>query len=151
MEFTIVNQKLEEKNINLEDTMDWYDFLVLYFYPKDNTSGCSIEAKEFSDLKDVFAKYKAKVIWVSKDSAKSHCNFISKIWINFDLLVDTEQILHNKFGVIWEKSMYGKKYLGTVRSTFVLDKDMNILKERKNVKATWHANEVLNFIKSLKN
>ena len=150
MEFTFVDNKWIEKRINLNDILDWSDYVVLYFYPKDNTSWCSLEAKEFSDLSQDFFVFKTNIVWVSKDSVKSHCNFINKLWIKFWLIVDNEQILHNRFGVIWEKSMYGKKYMWTVRSTFVLDKKLNIVKEWRNVKAIWHASEVLNFIKSLK-
>ncbi len=150
MEFSLVDTNLIEKKSDLESILDWYEYLVLYFYPRDNTSWCSLEAKEFSDLSQDFFDLWVNIVWVSKDSEKSHCNFISKIWIKFWLIVDSEQILHNKFGVIWEKIMYGKKYLWTVRSTFLLDNKLEIIKEWRNVKVNWHANDVLNFIKSLK-
>lgn len=150
MEFIFIDANLVEKKVNLKDIIDWYKYLILYFYPRDNTSWCSLEAKEFSDFSQDFFDLGVNIVWVSKDSSKSHCNFINKIWIKFWLIVDDGQILHNKFDVIWEKSMYGKKYLWTIRSTFILDHKLKIIKEWKNVKVSWHVNDVLNFIKSLK-
>jgi len=95
--------------------------IVLYFYPKDNTSGCTLESKDFTCLKDQYAKKGYTVIGVSKDSVRSHKNFILKQELDLLLLADVEQELIKSFDVLKEKSMYGKKYMGVVRSTFILD------------------------------
>jgi peroxiredoxin Q/BCP len=117
--------------------------IVLYFYPKDNTSGCTIEAKDFTCLVD---QYKAKgyiIIGVSRDSVKSHKNFINKQELDLLLLSDPNEELVKAFDVLKEKSMYGKKYMGIERSTFVLDEHGKITKEYRNVKAKGHAEQVL--------
>lgn len=124
-------------------------YTLLYFYPKDNTPGCSIEAKDFSDLKEEFSKKWVQIIWVSKDSAKSHSNFIDKLCITFPLVSDLELELHKKFWAWWEKSMYWKKYEWTLRSTYLLNNKWEVIKEWLNVKAAWHAKAVLKEIDSL--
>lgn len=122
------------------------DFLgkkvVLYFYPKDNTSGCTQEACDFRDNFNRLTS-KATVIGVSPDSIKSHLNFQSKHGLNFILLSDPERTLAQKFGVWAEKSMYGKKYMGIVRSTFIIGEDGEILKEWRKVKVKGHVDEVI--------
>lgn len=122
------------------------DFLgkkvVLYFYPKDNTSGCTQEACDFRDNFNRLTS-KATVIGVSPDSIKSHLNFQSKHGLNFILLSDPEHTLAQKFGVWAEKSMYGKKYMGIVRSTFIIGEDGEILKEWRKVKVKGHVDEVM--------
>ncbi len=117
--------------------------IVLYFYPKDNTSGCTLESKDFTCLKDQYAEKGYKIIGVSKDSVKSHKNFILKQELDLLLLADLEQELIKAFDVLKEKSMYGKKYMGVVRSTFVLDEEGNVVRELRNVKAKGHANSLL--------
>jgi peroxiredoxin Q/BCP len=117
--------------------------VVLYFYPKDNTSGCTIEAKDFTCLVDEYKNKGYKIIGVSKDSVKSHKNFIAKQELNLLLLADPEQELIKAFDVLKEKSMYGKTYMGVVRSTFILDEEGNITKEYRNVKAKGHAENLL--------
>ena len=117
--------------------------IVLYFYPKDNTSGCTLESKDFTCLKDQYAEKGYKIIGVSKDSVKSHKNFITKQELDLLLLADTDQELIKAFDVLKEKSMYGKKYMGVVRSTFILDEEGNITKEYRNVKAKGHAESLL--------
>jgi peroxiredoxin Q/BCP len=117
--------------------------IVLYFYPKDNTSGCTLESKDFTCLKDQYAEKGYKVIGVSKDSVKSHKNFILKQELDLLLLADVEQELIKSFDVLKEKSMYGKKYMGVVRSTFILDEEGNIVNEYRNVKANGHAESLL--------
>lgn len=118
--------------------------IVLYFYPKDNTSGCTLEAKDFTCLKDAFKAKGYTVIGVSKDSLKSHQSFIEKQELALLLLSDPDQKLINAFDVLKEKTMYGKSYMGVVRSTFILDKEGNITKEYRNVRAKNHAQTVLN-------
>lgn len=119
--------------------------VVLYFYPKDNTSGCTQEACNFRDNMNRISAL-AAVVGVSPDSIKSHKTFREKQGINFILLSDTEKLLSEKFGVWKEKSMYGRKYMGIERSTFILDKDGNIEKEWRKVKVAGHVDEVLNYL-----
>lgn len=115
---------------------------VLYFYPKDNTSGCTQEACDFRDnMNRVSAK--AAVVGVSPDSVKSHRNFQEKHSLNFVLLSDTEHKLAEYFGAWGEKSMYGRKYQGIIRSTFLINAKGEIEKEWKNVKVKGHVDEIL--------
>lgn len=119
--------------------------VVLYFYPKDNTSGCTQEACDFRDNINRITKY-ATVIGVSSDSIKSHKNFKEKQSLNFILLSDPEHILSEQYSVWKEKSMYGKKYMGIERSTFVLDKELNIEKEWRKVKVKGHVDQVIEYL-----
>jgi len=121
---------------------------ILYFYPKDNTPGCTKEWKDFSSLKDEFEKLGYNIIWVSKDSIASHEKFIEKQWLKIALISDPELVLHKKFWAWWEKKNYWRIYEWTIRSTFILDENCNVVKEYKNVKATWHAERVLKDLKS---
>ncbi|WP_258878388.1 peroxiredoxin [Candidatus Xianfuyuplasma coldseepsis] len=118
--------------------------VVLYFYPKDNTSGCTLEAKDFTQLQQEYLDKGYKIIGVSRDSVKSHKNFITKQELNLLLLSDQDEELVKAFDVLKEKSMYGRKYMGIVRSTFVLDEQGGIVKEYRNVKAKGHAETLLN-------
>lgn len=114
---------------------------IVYFYPKDDTPGCTVEACEF---RDNLPKFKgAKVIGVSPDSAKSHTKFIGKFSLNFPLLADTDKALCEACGVWVEKSMYGKKYMGVDRTTFLLDENGIVEKVWSKVKPQGHAKEVL--------
>lgn len=117
--------------------------VVLYFYPKDNTSGCTLESKSFTCLKDQYKEKGYTIIGVSKDSVRSHKNFITKQELDLLLLADPEQELIKAFDVLREKKMYGKTYMGVVRSTFVLDEEGTIVKEFRNVKAKGHAEALL--------
>ena len=119
--------------------------IILYFYPKDNTSGCTQEACDFRDNLNRLTTH-AIVIGVSPNDIKSHKKFQEKQNLNFILLADTEQILSNLFNVWVEKSMYGKKYMGIERSTFILDENGNIEKEWRKVKVKGHVDEVLSYI-----
>ncbi|ACR79946.1 thioredoxin-dependent thiol peroxidase [Kosmotoga olearia] len=122
--------------------------VVLYFYPKDNTPGCTLEAQDFRDhLKD-FEALNTIVLGVSKDSVKSHMNFAKKLNLNFHLLSDPEAKVHKIFDVLKPKKRFGKEYIGTERSTFVIDKDGILIKEYRKVKVKGHVQEVLEFIKS---
>ena len=125
--------------------------IVLYFYPKDNTPGCTIEANDFSILTDDFAKEDAVILGVSKDSVKSHQNFIKKQNIKFNLLADIEGKMVLDYGVWVEKSMYGKKYMGIERATFLIGKDKKILNIWRNVKVKNHAQDVLDVLKQVNN
>lgn len=117
--------------------------VVLYFYPKDDTPGCTKEACSFRDADDVYKKKGIKVFGVSTDSEKSHQKFISKFQLPFDLLADTDKDIVEKYGVWGEKSMYGKKYMGTIRKTFLIDEKGKIAKVFDKVNVSEHADEVL--------
>ena len=124
--------------------------VVLYFYPKDNTSGWTVEAKDFNEARLAFLDKGYLIVGVSKDSIKSHKNFIKKAELEILLLSDVNKELGECFQVIKEKSMYGKKYLGVERSTFVLDETGQVVKEWRNVKVPGHVAEVLEFVQGLK-
>ncbi len=123
--------------------------LVLYFYPKDNTPGCTIEGQQFRDLHAQFAGLGCAVYGVSRDSVKSHEGFKSRMGFPFDLLSDPDEKLCSLFGVMKMKNMYGKKVRGIERSTFVIDARGSVRKEWRGVKVPGHAQEVLEFVKSL--
>ena len=125
-------------------------WIVLYFYPKDNTSGCTREAQDFTSLKGDFESENAVVLGVSKDSVKSHVKFIEKKELGITLLSDEETTIHQKYDVWRTKKNYGKEYLGTVRSTFLIDTEGNIVKIWDNVRTNGHAEKVLETLKSLK-
>jgi thioredoxin-dependent peroxiredoxin len=117
--------------------------LILYFYPKDDTPGCTTEASEFRDLYKQFQKKKARIVGVSRDSVESHQKFKKKYSIPFELLSDGESKLCDAFGVIVEKNMYGKKSKGIARSTFLIDAAGTIVKAWPKVKVDGHVEEVL--------
>jgi len=123
--------------------------LVIYFYPKDSTPGCTTEAQQFRDLYPDFAAAGCNVVGVSRDSLRSHESFKSKQELPFDLLADTEEKLCARFAVIKMKSMYGKQVRGIERSTFVLDGKGVLRREWRSIKAPGHAQEVLDFVKTL--
>lgn len=123
--------------------------IILYFYPKDDTSGCTKEACAFRDMHKDFSDLNAVIIGVSKDPMKSHEKFINKYELPFELLAD-EEVEWNKAFEVWkEKSMYGRKYMGTERSTFLIDENGNVVKEWRKVKVTGHVEEVLEAARSL--
>jgi peroxiredoxin Q/BCP len=117
--------------------------VVLYFYPKDDTPGCTVEACGFRDAHARFARHKAVVLGVSPDSGKSHLKFREKYGLPFTLLVDESHAVAEKYGAWREKSMYGKKYMGVARSTFVIDAAGRIAKAFTSVKPQGHEQEVL--------
>lgn len=123
--------------------------VVLYFYPKDSTPGCTTEAQQFRDLYPEFLASGAVVLGVSRDSLKSHENFKLKQELPFELLCDKEETLCQQFEVIKMKKMYGKEVRGIERSTFVIDEKGVLRKEWRGVKVPGHAQEVLDFVKSL--
>ncbi|MBI5626948.1 MAG: peroxiredoxin [Nitrosomonadales bacterium] len=123
--------------------------LVIYFYPKDNTPGCSTEAQQFRDLYAGFKRANCGVVGVSRDSLKSHENFKAKFTLPFDLLSDADETVCNLFGVIKLKNMYGKQVRGIERSTFVIDKNGILRHEWRGLKADGHAQEVLDFVTTL--
>lgn len=123
--------------------------LVLYFYPKDNTPGCTTESVQFGEFHKQFAKAGCEIFGLSRDSLKSHENFKAKFAFPFELLSDAEEAACAQFGVIKMKNMYGKKVRGIERSTFVLDGKGVLVREWRGVKVPGHAEEVLSFVKTL--
>lgn len=123
--------------------------LVIYFYPKDNTPGCTTQGIQFRDSYQDFKTLNAEIFGISRDSLKSHENFKAKFGFPFELLADTEELACSIFGVIKMKNMYGKQVRGIERSTFIIDKSGQLLHEWRGVKVDGHAQEVLNFIKTL--
>lgn len=123
--------------------------LVLYFYPKDNTPGCTQESQDFRDLYAQFRKAGVEVLGISRDSVKSHDNFVAKFEFPFRLLSDPEELACQAFDVIKEKSLYGRKYMGVDRSTFLFDAKGVLRQVWRAVKVKAHAAEVLAAAKSL--
>ena len=136
---------------NQEITLSSYrgKTVVLYFYPKDNTPGCTTEGQQFRDLHSEFTASQSVILGVSRDSLKSHENFKAKMGFPFELLSDTEEVACQLFNVIKMKNMYGKKVRGIERSTFVIDATGVIQQEWRTVKVPGHVQEVLAFVKSL--
>ena len=131
--------KLSELNKNL----------VLYFYPKDSTPGCTTEGQDFRDNYKLFKNLNTEIIGVSRDSIKSHENFKDKQSFPFELLSDPDEKMCKAFDVIKMKSMYGKEYLGIDRSTFLISSNGKVVKEWRSVKVKGHVNEVLNEVEKL--
>ena len=123
-------------------------WLVLYFYPKDSTPGCTTEGLDFNALLPQFRELGAEVLGVSRDSVKSHDNFCAKQGFDFALVSDGDEALCRAFDVIHEKNMYGRKVLGVVRSTFLLSPDSRIAREWRGVKVPGHAQAVLDALKA---
>ncbi len=123
--------------------------LVIYFYPKDSTPGCTTEAQQFRDLYAEYRKAGCEIVGISRDSIKSHENFKARFTLPFTLLSDADETVCNQFGVIKQKKLYGKDVRGIERSTFVLDSKGIIRKEWRGLKADGHAQEVLAFVQTL--
>jgi peroxiredoxin Q/BCP len=123
--------------------------VVVYFYPKDNTSGCTLEGQEFRDLYADFGKANTIVVGISRDSLKSHEGFKAEFGFPFELLADTDEKVCELFGVMKLKNMYGKQVRGVERSTFVFDGDGKLVKSWRGLKAPGHAGEVLGFVQTL--
>ncbi len=123
--------------------------VVIYFYPKDSTPGCTTQGIQFRDAYAQFQALDTEIFGISRDSLKSHENFKAKFSFRFELLSDTEELACSLFGVIKMKNMYGKQVRGIERSTFVIDKEGKLVKEWRGVKADGHAAEVLSFIQTL--
>lgn len=135
------NWKVENKS--LQDILSKADKTILYFYPKDDTPGCTIENKDFSCLKWEFEKAWYNLVWVSKDSIETHAKFIKNHDLTVPLISDPELTLHKELGAYWEKNNYWKIVQWVIRSTFLVDKYWNILKEWRNIKAWGHVERLL--------
>ena len=136
-----------DKTLSLDDFKG--SKLVLYFYPKDNTPGCTLEGQDFRDRHTQFQKAGVVILGVSRDSVKSHENFKAKQGFPFDLLSDADEKLCRQFDVIHEKNMYGRKVMGVVRSTFLIDADGVLRQEWRKVRVKGHVDEVLEAARSL--
>jgi len=135
------------KNFQLSDYLG--KNLVIYFYPKDSTPGCTTQGVQFRDSYADFQQHDTEIFGISRDSIKSHENFKAKFTFPFELLSDSEELACSLFGVMKMKNMYGKQVRGIERSTFVIDKNGILIKEWRGVKVEGHVTEVLNCIQSL--
>jgi len=136
-----------DKKIQLKDLRG--QNVVLYFYPKDSTPGCTQEGLDFKDLHSKFRRQKTVILGVSRDSLASHDKFKAKQGFPFDLISDPDEKLCKKFDVIHEKTLYGRKFMGVVRSTFLIDADGKLRAEWRKVKVKGHAAEVFAAVKNL--
>lgn len=123
--------------------------LVLYFYPKDSTPGCTTQGQNFRDAYPDFQAANTEILGCSRESIRSHNNFINKQEFNFDLISDPDEILCNAMGVIKEKNMYGRKFMGIERSTFIFDTNGELKHEIRKVKVKGHVDEVLELVRGL--
>lgn len=144
----ITLKNADEEPVKLRDFRG--KWVVLYFYPKDNTPGCTTEALDFTALKDRFAAEDAVVLGVSPDSCKSHRNFREKKALTVELLSDPDQVAMSAYGVWQMKKMYGREFMGVVRTTYLISPDGNIAHAWPKVKVKGHAEDVLNQLQSLK-
>jgi thioredoxin-dependent peroxiredoxin len=135
------------KTIKLSDFIGRY--VVIYFYPKDSTPGCTTQGIQFRDAYAEFQQANTEIVGISRDTVKSHENFKAKFSFPFELLADTEEVACGIFGVIKMKNMYGKQVRGIERSTFIVSPQGELIKEWRGVKVDGHAHEVLSFIQSL--
>ena len=136
------NQKIRLKDLRGKN-------VVIYFYPKDSTPGCTTEGRDFSALHGKFKRANTLILGVSRDSIASHEKFKEKQGFVFDLLSDPDETLCSKFDVIHEKTLYGRKFMGVVRSTFLIDDQGKLRREWRAVKVKGHAEEVLEAVKAL--
>lgn len=135
------------KNFTLSDYRG--KTLVLYFYPKDNTPGCTAESIRFRDLYDQFKQAHAEIIGISRDSIRSHDGFKAKLGLPFELIADPDETVCNLFNVMKMKTMYGKQVRGIERSTFVIDGSGKLVKEWRGVKVPGHVDDTLEYVKAL--
>ncbi len=142
-----ISKSTSKNNYSLNDSIGKY--VVLYFYPKDNTPGCTLETKDFNKLLSSFKKLNCEVYGISKDNLESHNKFRDKYNIKFDLLADEELKLLKKYKVWGKKKFMGREFMGTIRTTYLIDKKGKILKVWENVKVNDHAKEVLKTLKNI--
>ena len=135
-------KKIKLSDVNTEN-------VIIYFYPKDDTPGCTNQAKDFSKLKSKFTKMNTEILGISPDSIEKHEKFINKHKLNIILLADEDNKISMKYGIWKEKNLYGKKYMGIERTTFLVNKDKKIIKIWKKVRVNGHAEEVLKEVKKL--
>jgi thioredoxin-dependent peroxiredoxin len=146
LDIPVLNESGTE--VTLKDFLQ-KQYLVIYFYPKDDTPGCTTEACELRDYNSKILELDTQIVGVSKDSVKSHNKFKTKHKLNFDLLSDENLKLQEAFGVWQLKKFMGREYMGTLRTTFLIDKNGKIIEVWENVKPLGHAKQIYDFIKSL--
>ena len=152
----MIKNKLKAPNFKLLSTGDKEielnklksKYIVLYFYPKDDTPGCTLETKDFNKLLNKFKKEDCLIFGISKDNIKSHEKFKKKYSVKFDILADEDKKVMKSYKVWAKKKFMGREFMGTVRSTYIIDKNKKILNSWTNVKALGHANEVYDFLKN---
>ena len=152
----MIKNKLKAPNFKLLSTGDKEielnklksKYIVLYFYPKDDTPGCTLETKDFNKLLNKFKKEDCLIFGISKDNIKSHEKFKKKYSVKFDLLADEDKKVMKTYKVWAKKKFMGREFMGTVRSTYIIDKNKKILNSWTNVKALGHANDVYDFLKN---
>ena len=147
-ELSLLNQVFPTTSGEINLTEVPTEWLIVYFYPKDSTPGCTTQAVGFSCLKDQFDALNTTILGISRDSVKAHQNFTEKQNLTIDLISDKEEVLCQHFDVIKEKNMYGKKVMGVERSTFIFHNG-KLVKEYRKVKAAGHAEQVLEDLKAL--
>lgn len=145
--YSILEWLTSISEISLADLFKKSKKTVLYFYPKDNTPGCTIENKDFTCLKSEFEKLWVQLIWVSKDSIESHKKFIERQELKISLVSDPELILHKELWAYWEKNNYWKIVNWVIRSTFIFDNNWVLLKEYRNIRAKGHAERIFKELK----
>ena len=136
-----------KKDYSLKDSVG--NYVIIYFYPKDSTPGCTLEGQDFRDNYKKFQSLDTDILGVSRDSLKSHENFKAKQEFPFDLLSDPDEKMCKAFDVMQMKSMYGKEYMGVDRSTFLIDKKQKVVKEWRKVKVKGHVDEVLSAVEEI--
>ena len=144
----IISEKWEEQNISIKEILKKSKKTIFYFYPQDNTPGCTLEAQEFSSNLEKFRDLNIQVFWISRDDLNSHKVFQDSCSLKIALISDSDLKLHKYFWAWWEKNNYWKIVTWVIRSTFLLDENFNILKEWKNIRAKWHALRVLKFLEN---
>ena len=152
----MIKNKLKAPNFKLLSTGDKEielkklksKYIVLYFYPKDDTPGCTLETKDFNKLLNKFKKEDCLIFGISKDNIKSHEKFKKKYSVKFDLLADEDKKVMKTYKVWAKKKFMGREFMGTIRSTYIIDKNKKILNSWTNVKALGHANDVYDFLKN---
>ena len=152
----MIKNKLKAPNFKLLSTGDKEielkklksKYIVLYFYPKDDTPGCTLETKDFNKFLNKFKKEDCLIFGISKDNIKSHEKFKKKYSVKFDLLADEDKKVMKSYKVWAKKKFMGREFMGTVRSTYIIDKNKKILNSWTNVKALGHANDVYDFLKN---
>jgi peroxiredoxin Q/BCP len=143
MKFSLVHPDQTISEISFDQLLQQSPKTLLYFYPKNDTPWCTVEAVDFSERIQAFTDTWVQVVWVSRDSATSHCGFIGKHDLKPYYLSDPDLILHKQFQAYGEKNNYGKIVTGVIRSTILLDQSWAIVQERHNVRAKWHAERIL--------
>lgn len=130
----------------LADLLKKSQYTILYFYPKNDTPWCTVEANDFTERYDQFTKASVQVVWISRDTAQSHCNFIEKYWLRAEYISDPDLVLHKAYEAWWEKNNYWKIVTGVIRGTVLLDSSWEVIQHWKNVRAKGHGQRVLDFV-----